>query len=62
VGGEPGGEAADERVGDDGGLLQAELLDERGEPALERVDFEAVDGCRLAEAGDVGDDDPVVLG
>ena len=60
AGGEPGGEAADEGVGDDGGTLEAGVLGNAGEPAAEGVDIEMGDRSGLAEAGDVGHHDPVV--
>jgi hypothetical protein len=49
-------------VGDDGGILEAGLLDDAGEPAGEAVGVETVERRRLAEAGDVGCDNSMVTG
>ena len=49
-------------MGDDGGLHEAGLLDDPGEPAGEAVRIETVERRRLADSRDIGHDNSMVLG
>ena len=46
-------------MGDDGGMLEARLFDDAGEPAREALSIEMVERSGLAEAGDVGGDNSI---